>query len=232
MLAIGLSTFAINSNAQNVAVNYQDLFGPGVNATVSVTKNEPILAPIHLAAGGYSKYQKVVGWSARQENVPVHIPGNKLEEQGYYWASPIVEPPHWWNFDPAIPWGWMFFWLALLAGVILLVWLIMYVIRMARQPQPAPTVPGNVVNNHYYQPQVPAQMGPNVPSYDAGEINSVIETLKSGLRSGSVYYAHGNGERLHIKVHGPWNGSTDVAPSVQQPNPTSSPNNQGGENKG
>ena len=232
LLAVSLSTVA-TINAQDVVVNYPYFTGPGINTTANVTKHEPILAPIHLAAGGYSQYQKVVGWNDKVETVPVHVTGYELEKQGYRWATPVPDSPNWWfwNINSDIPWGWMFFYLVLIAGIALLAWLIIRIVRYSNQPLPTPIMPGNVVNNHYYQPQAPAQMGSNVPSYDANEINSVIATLKSGLRSGSVYYAHGNGERLHIKVHGPWENSTDV-PAKVPATPAAPPTGPNTESKG
>lgn len=227
MLALGLST--LTGNAQDVITNYQDfIMGPGININVTEQKHEPVTAPIHLAAGGYSKYPKIVGWNDYCVQKSVHVSDGQLSAQGYEYIAPTLPPryaPWWYSFHGSV-WEQLLLWAFVLALLALLAWAVIALIRYARRPMPiapvgAPAAP--VVNNHYYAAQVPTQMGPNIPSYDAGEINSVISTLKSGLRSGSVYYAHGNGERLHIKVHGPWDGSTDVQTAQPakpaQPNP-------------
>ncbi len=223
-LAVSLSTVA-TINAQNIAVDYPYFAGPGINTTANVTKHEPVLAPIHLAAGGYSQYQKVIGWNDRVEAVPVHISGYELEKQGYSWVTPVPDGPRWWwNINSDIPWGWMFFWLVFLAGIALLAWLIIRIVRYSNQPLPAPAATP-VTHVHYHEAPIPTQFGPNEGSYEANEINSMITNIKAGKRSGTIKYRNGF-ESLKIMIDAPAEDATDV--SVPSATPPTGPT---GENK-
>ncbi len=188
-LALGLS--AVTSCRPTQAANRT--VTSTVHIDTSYTTREPVLAPIHLAAGGYSEYQKVVDWNFFSNpmhfdrTVSVPVPEDGIVTDATYYTY----------------WFWFVFGCA--AALCFIAGLVVIIMRLARQPYGACDI-----HNHYYGPQ--RQQGfVNVPAFTSTQLIDIASNIKANQRSGRFVYRNGD-EQIVIDLDAPADGTP--APQV------------------
>ncbi|MEI8130585.1 MAG: hypothetical protein WCG55_03720 [bacterium] len=188
--------------------------GPGVQTTVGINVYDPILASIHLAKGGWSPYQKVVGWNNHTEEVSVFISDVTLREKGYEYRNGVPLKPTTTTPGYTMPWEWLWYSLCTILGLGVIVLFTVEIVRRLRAPLPQPVAPVQppVVNHNYYA--AAPRTVPNVPSYTTANINSMFIEIKNGNRSGRMIYQ--NGDELLVLEADPTTGAgaAPVAPAA------------------
>jgi hypothetical protein len=174
-------------------------YGPGINYAAHVDTNivtkSPITAPIHLAAGGYSRYEKIIGWEGQNNPVSItkniFLPDNVLAQNGYAY-EPAAANYYLPAFVNESPWWWNCFIGCILLGILGAIGVGLS--RWSNSPFSAviPAVGSGGVHHHYHCPMpVAIEFGSKEPSFNEDDVVKIMAQAQKS-ESGRFYYKHGH----------------------------------------